>query len=549
MRKILNAFSLKMEAVWWALPLSGALLLVLLSIGIFMILSTYAQKSALSVKIEELSQEKKTVEKQLESLRGVIYDKEKALDLANRQNFQQDLLNAKEALRSATERLGLAIKERADLENRNAVLDSRLKNTTQELTRSLDELRKARQTLGGIEAQYQDKFKQLNDAVSPKDEEIKQLAARLTEKDTSSEILKRQEKDYSDALRKHQAQVSELEDTVSSLKKAVLDKERALAQREEELKKYYKMTPSQRDAQQKTAAEARKESLLLERQISESSAKIFEQNEQIKDLEDKLGRLQGKFAEREEAFTQRDRELRNRSQELEALRLELRGMPPRGAYVSTAAVSSDKVKELELEVQRLENEKQRLSYRLETMEKSDRGRIVTRDTADEKSYRLLSDRLARKEEEISQLESELKDLKRDKSLREKGTGFDEKKFKEMEILVTALTKNLGEYAALIQQKDKELRENKIKISNLAQDARAQKAAAIALQRELSVLKSRQQKTYKGLSEILTVSVPESEGGAAGDESIQDYDQDVSSDDVQKRTEELKKRVEVLLEER
>ncbi|MBI5873385.1 MAG: hypothetical protein HZB36_04490 [Candidatus Omnitrophica bacterium] len=539
----------------------GFIVVALIAAAVASFAMAQKQKKDYTVKITEFSREKSAWDIQASEIKKQLSAKEEELKTARKQNFQLDLLAAQDALRQANERLAQVSRERSGFENTHLVSDNRLKNTTLELTKTLDELKKARLTLGNIEGQYKAKLDQLNNSLKAKDDQIRKLESKLGEKDTTSSGFKTREKDYSDALRKYQAQIAGLEKTVTDLNQALSEKEKIVAQKEVESEKYRRFPGAGRAAQVKADAESVEEKALLEKQISESSARLFDQQEELKGLEKKVGELKDTLYQRELLLAKKDRDLKERINEVESLRAEVKGLGVERGYAGkTAPLLSETQRELEARVSQLESEKLELEDSLEAAQRKSSGRAEAKadpkDLFADRNFRILTEALVRKEEEIKQMETELEAFRREKAARESGSGLKEKRLAELEILVTTLTKQLGEYAGLIEQREREVKASSLKVASLMQEIEAHKVASIALQRELVEARSRQEKTFQSLTQIMSINadtgIPnpgaavEDASKSAGASSEADVNP-AGSGDVRKRAEELRRRVEVLLE--
>lgn len=496
-----------------------------------------------------------------------ILEKEQALTLAARQNFQNEFLTAQGALREANEKLAAMIREKAGIENSSIILDSRLKNTTLELTRTLDELKKAREAVAGIEGQYSAKVEQLSANIKIKDDQVARLQEKDKEQNALVEHLKMRQKEIEDLLRKHQAKAAELEKTVSGLNKAVGDKEKIIAQKASELEASKKAAWTQQPAAKARAAEAEtkiasleREKVQLEKQVSESSARLFDQQEELHGLKGQLVPIKKELAEKGAELLRREEEMRAKSREIETLKEAVRNLRELAEETSKSEplVAQAQI-QLEEKVRRIEAEKADLEDRLRRAERASvAAREEARDPHLDLNFRVLTETIVKKEEQIASMEAELESLRREKEARG-DSGAKEKKLAEFEVLVRTLTRQLGEYAALISQKDAEVKAGSARIGALMRDVEAQKVSALALQRELADARKKQEKTLQSLTQLLSAntdtslasasasSVPAMEEeyvspAAAGQGAGSD-----SAADVQKRVEELRRRVEVLLE--
>jgi chromosome segregation ATPase len=519
------------------------------------------QEKAAKLKVRAAVQEKDLWETKALQAKDLLSQKEEELIQARKKNFQQDLAAAQASLKEANEKLGQALREKAALENTGLVYDSRLKNTTQELTKTLQELKKARQTLGNAQGPYESKLAQLEQSLKSKDEQIRKFQAKLGEDNVSGSSAGTQGRDFGDALRKYQAQIEQFEKTVTFLNRSVEEKERLLAQKEAELEKFRKLPLSQRAAFAKSAAGTQEERSQLEKQISSSSARLFDQQEQLEDLKKTIEDLKDALGQREDSLSRKERELRERTLEVQSLRAELDNLSSASSAMSqTAPLLSETQKALEVRVRSLQAEKIVLEEKLEAAQRKSGARAETKDPFADRNFRVLTEALVRKEEQINQMETELASLRKEKRDREGGSGLKERRLAELEILVGALTKQLGEYATLLDRKDAELKSVSSKTNALLQEIEAQKVAFIALQRELAQAKGRQEKTFQTLTQVMSLNSGSDavfdDARAAGDPYADTAPESMdggtetkptSGAEVRKRAEEIRRRVEVLLE--
>lgn len=502
-----------------------------------------------------------------------ILEREQALTLATRQNFQNELIAAQSALREVNEKLAAMIREKAGIENSGIILDSRLKNTTVELTRTLDELKKAREALAGIESQYKIKLDQLAANIAIKDDQILKLQEKNSQQNALAENLKMRHKDVEDLLRKHQMKAVELEKTISSLNKTIGDKETLIARKEVELQARKKEAGTQQPAAAAAKAKAaeseskiaslEREKAQLERQVAESSARLFDQQEELQGLGEKLAFLKKEFSDKETGLLRREDEIRSKSKEIESLKEAVRNLQELAEEVSKSEplVAQAQI-QLEEKVRRLETEKAVLEDRLKRAERaaSSTAKGEERDLHLDLNFRVLTETIVKKEEQITAMEAELESLRQEKKSRGGDGGLQEKKLAELEILAKTLTRQLGEYAALISQKDAEVKAGSARIAALMRDVEAQKVSALALQQELADARKKQEKTLQSLTQLLSVNSDSSLKASPPASSDMPFEDEyapaantnpgaeaVGGSDVQRRVKELRRRVEVLLE--
>jgi len=508
------------------------------------------EKEELSTKVSLLSQERGRLSQNAQKMRSLLAEKENALALAQTQNFQSELLAAQVALKEAKDTVALTAKEKSSSENTNFILENRLKNTSSELTKALGELKKAREILDGIDGKYSARMSQLTESVKSKDQQLLKLEEKIKE-GPATDIRKRGA-EAGDSVRKYQQRISELEKSVEDLNRSLDEKDRMLSK-----------AAKSGSGTQVVAASFEKERFNLEKQIADSSSKLFDQQEQLQDLEKKVADLNDAVSQRESQLAKGEMELKEKSNEIESLKSEVISLRSMSYQRSeTGPILSETQKQLQNKVRGLEMEKRLLEDKLEAAQQLRAGKGEgTKDIFADRSFRILTETMVKKEEQIKQMEAELNAFKSEQLSREGGAGLKEQRLRELEILVNTLTKQLGEYAGMLEKKDIELKADHDKIAALTQDVEAQKIASIALQRELGDARARQDKTFQSLTQIMGMNsnaAPSAAAPTAADaanpgqaEIAPGYSDNLppieTSEDAKIRVDELRKRVEVLLE--
>ncbi len=487
------------------------------------------EKDELSRKVSLLSKEGGRLSQDAKNLRSLLAEKESALVLAKTQNFQTELLAAQAALKEAKDTLALTAKDKWSAENTNLILQNRLKNTASELTKTLGELKKARETLGGIDGKYSSRISQLTENVTSKDKQLIKLEEKIKE-GPAIDISKR-EADAGDAARKYKQRISELEKNVEELNRSLDEKSKMLSKA---------VKPG--SGAQVTAASFEKERFNLEKQIANSSSKLFEQQEQLKDLERKVADLNSAVSLRESQLTNSEDELKEKSAEIESLKDEVMSLRSASYQrAETAPILSQTQKQLQEKVRELEKERRLLEDRLRVAQQRSTGKAEgVRDIFADRNFRILTETLVRKEEQIKEMETELNAFKSEKLARG-DESIREQRLKELELLVNTLTKQLGEYAGMLERKEGELKMSQERLAALTQDLEAQKIASIAIQKDLADARTRQEKTFQSLTQVMNMNTGSGAVENAGSNMA------VPDEDIQKRAEELRKKVEVLLE--
>jgi chromosome segregation ATPase len=546
------------------------LLLLLCFVGVSAMVVFLSVQKASAALHAQLTAQRAQWSGEKEHLQKLLAQKDEALALATKQNFQEELITVEAALKEANLQAGAAIRDKAAAENTSIMLDSRLKNTTSELTRTLDELKTVRETLGGIEGQYKTKLAQVVETLKSKEAEFVKLQEKLRSKESTVEMHQTQLKTSVDDLRKSQESMETLRKEVASLSKMVADKDKLLAQKQADIDRA-RTRPSASSGGATGVSNGpidgmEKERTNLERQVSSASARLFDQQESLKDLETKVDSLTQEVSEKDALLTKREKEVAVYKSQAETLRQDIIALRNGSGQITEAMpYLSASQSELESRIRQLEEDKVVLEARLASSAKGKAGAVKEKDPFQDRNFRILTETLVKKEEEIRGIQEELEDLRREKQDWQLGSGPREKRLMELEILVTTLTKQLGEYAALIEKKDVELKATSQKMAELANELEAQKVASMAMQKELADARGRQEKTFQTLTQVMSMNsgpafsqseAPsyETDSSTVVDEAaVSPESEEVSEPPVtdaasaRKRAEDLKRRVEVLLE--
>lgn len=539
------------------------LLLLLCLVGVCAMAVFLAQRRA-SASLAQLQAQRAQWTGEKDRLQKMIEQKEEALTLAAKQNFQEELFSVQAALKEASLQAGTAIREKAAAENTSIMLDSRLKNTTTELTKTLEELKRVRETLGGIEGQYKTKLAEVTQTLKSKEVEFAKLQEKLRTKESSVEVHQTQLKSSVDDLRKSQEAMEALRREVTALSKTIADKDKLAAQKQAELDRLKaRATATKGGASEAAVCQIdglEKERTDLERQVSGASAKLFDQQESLRDLETKVDAMAQQIAQKDALLTKREKEVSAYRSQVETLRQDIIALRNGSGQITEAMPRlSSTQRELEGRIRELEEEKIVLQTRLASVSKGKSVAAAEKDPFQDRNFRILTETLVKKEEEIRDMQNEVESLRREKQNWQIGSGPRERRLMELEILVSTLTKQLGEYAALIEKKDVELKATSQKMMELMDELEAQKVASMAMQKELADARGRQEKTFQTLTQVMSMN----SGPAFPQRAMPSYemdrsmesagDQEVSEPPVtdaasaRKRAEDLKRRVEVLLE--
>ncbi len=626
---------------------------------VYLIARERSLNTELSGTVASLKEEQGRWEQAKGRLEQTLKGKEAELEIANTKNYRADMVQMQDAFKEANQKLHKLIRERAELENANFILDSRLKNTTKELTQNLEELKQARDLLTGTENPHKVKMAQLSVNLKRKEQEYRDLQGRLEEMERALTAYRAQGKDSTQGALLYQERMEVLSRNVANLREELAVKNRQMIQKDVEIddlrrevvqartqteqeqadKAAAELESQRRDLKQQITAsqeqlkdkeaqledfrqqlaevrkrlyqreavlaeiEARRQSLeqqisasqeqlkgkeqqldtfqrqsaelkeklykheavlaemksqrqAFEQQITASQERLKSKEEQFDVLQLQLTDLREKLHEREALLSEKEHEAQLALRETDGLREEILDLRSDKQMFSKGTAELAKVRrELDSRIQRLEKENALLERELASAEK---GAAVSKkgDPFRDRNLRLMTEQLVKKEEEIRGLTDALTSLEKERKAWERSFGPREKRMAELEILVNTLTKQLGDYAAMIEKRDAELGASAKHIASMTEDLEAQKMAALALQKELAEARSRQERTLQKLTQLMSMNT---DGVGPDDMDFSLYGpptgftadapkrEDPSK--VRSRVEKLKRQVEVLMERR
>ncbi len=578
---------------------------------VYVIVRERQQNTQLSGSVAQLREQQSELEEAKGRLEQTLKGKETELQAANTANYRADMLKMQDGFKGANQKLHKIIRERAELENTNFILDSRLKNMTKELTRSLEELGQARVLLSGTENPHKVKMVQLSESLKKKEQESRDLQGRLQEMERALMAYRAQGEDYSQGAQRYQERMEVLSRNIANLRSELVGKNRELtqkdvkireleqhvvrvrseAEREQAAKAAETITSQRQDLERQVTAtqeqlKGKEEELAsfhrqmedlrrrlydreavlaemesryagFEQQIAASQQQLMGKEQQLDTLQQQLADLKGRLHERETMLAERENDVAQARLEIKELEEEAAAL--RSGKGVSAKVSGDVARvrrDLERKIRDLEKENAALGKKLAAAEKRPRGEQVKEDPFRDRNLRLLTEQLVKKEREIRGLADDVTALKKEKKGWERAFGPREKRMAELDILVNTLMKQLGDYSAMIEKRDVNLRAGAKQIASLTEDLEAQKAAALALQKELAEARARQERTLQKLTQLMSMNTdgvgPDDMdfnlyGPPTGFAVPQEKPEDPSK--VRKRVDKLKRQVEVLMEKR
>ncbi len=534
---------------------------------VYVIVRERQQNTQLSGSVAQLREQQSELEEAKGRLEQTLKGKETELQAANTANYRADMLKMQDGFKEVNQKLHKIIREQAELENTNFILDSRLKRTTKELMKSLEELMQARALLGGVENPYKVKMAQMAENMKAKEQQYMNLQKRLAETERGLMAYQAQGEDFTQGARRYQERLQVLSGNIATLRGELVEKSRLVQQKDFEISNLLIEVERVRSTVQQEAVAGAVASLKVEReglqdQIASSQARLKTQQDELVTMNGELAKLRAKLFEREAFLEQKEREVVEGRLEAEGLREEIAVLRSGQDVLAKGAPDASKVyRELEKKIRQLERENAALEKKITEAQKRSRGR--QRDKEDpfrDRNLRLLTEQLVKKEREIRNLADDVTALKKEKKAWQKSFGPREKRLAELEILVNALTKQLGDYAGMIEKREAELRASAKYIASLTEEVEAQKIASLALQKEMAEARARQERTLQKLTQIMSMNT---DGVGPDDMDFTLYTPVTSFADpeisrlegradpakVRKRVEELKRQVEVLMEKR
>ena len=534
---------------------------------LYVILRERQQNMRLSGAVTDLKEQRVELEGAKGRLEQTLEDREAELEVANTKNYRADMLRTQDALKEVNQKLQKIIRNQAELENTNFILDSRLKNTTKELTKSLEELSQARALLAGVDNPYKVKMAQMAENMKAKEQQYMELQQRFAETERSLVAYQAQGEGASEGARRYQERLEVLSGNIATLRAELLEKSRLVEQKDARIGDLMIEVERARTSAQQEAVAGAVESLKGERdklreQIASSQAQLKTQQDELVTMNEELAKMRAQLFERNGLLEQKEREVVDVRAQAESLKRELTLLRSGQEVLAQGAPDASKVyRELEVKIRELERDNAELEKKIAEAERQTAGRQREKeDPFRDRNLRLMTEQLVKKEEEIRSLSDEVTALKKEKEAWQKSFGPREKRMAELEILVNTLTKQLGDYAATIERREAELSASAKQIALLTEEVEAQKVAALALQKELAEARARQERTLQKLTQIMSMNT---DGTGPDDMDFTLYEPATSSSGpdisrlegredpakVRRRVEELKKQVEVLMEKK
>jgi chromosome segregation ATPase len=524
--------------------------------------------------LNETLQEKEQLQKYNSEIEGKIKEQEKKLqELSDVERINNSLQNAQRLVLELNKKLTEMDKERLSLKNANLSLNTRLENTNKEMSKALEdakimkaEIAKLDSGQGGIlkrkaEDLGRDNELKSMDLAKLKDELVKIQATNqsLIEnnknleknlKDLEEKNIALQTKTVSSGkgLGLQDIPFKELQNNVSQLKVTLAQKEGQIKQLEEELERLNSVsgqTRGNRDQQriidnlesanndlnrkisdlEDTLNIARKEISSLKSRKEPSAVSALYEN-----TKEQLDRLSGILIKKELEMDSAKRESLEVKDKLATLQSKLAGMDQE---LSINRKNSAEVKELERQRITLDGRLNELQQIL--AKKSELVESL------QKNLEYLTTQLAKKEQEFKSIESKfatVDNTTKDEVEKQKA------RFEEINMLYNSLKMQVTQFSDALNQKELELEQRSKESDSLKEEFVRLQLRYESLEKELADARERQRKTLDDLVAAVKLNTVLQErimGIPPGKETSR------SVSEQQKKAEELKRKIEVILE--
>ena len=496
---------------------------------------SYHGQKQLAVQLNQLLddtlKEKEQLQASVEQMQTQLKEKEDRLaGLVDVEGMKTALLNAQVNIANLNKELERFNRDRASLQEANISLTTRLANTTKEYMRSMDELKIAQDLAAKLNKGLSPDKKKLDDAYKSVEDKNKELGRQKQELDSlkaSSDSLIASNK----ALEK---KLKDLESSRGSLVQNVDNLQQELGEREAPAKKLQDTIASlRRELSRKEEQIADLENRLTQQAASPAKALISASDKKSGDLlKGEMDRLSGILIRKEFEIDSAKKEALAAKEELVALQSKLAGVQDN---LYSSRVNQEKLKELEnqrifLQAQ-LNQVQQDLSKKKELVESL------------QKNLDYLTAQVDKKDREKAGLDARLSLL--DASSRQ-DIDKEKKRSQESDIMYNSLKTQLSQFSDEISLKEAEIENNRKEAAGLREELASLRVRAAQLENDLLESRDSQKKIMGDLQAAVRLNAVLQErikfapaGGETG--------YPVSSQEDKKKADELKRRIEVILE--
>jgi chromosome segregation ATPase len=495
---------------------------------------SYHGQKQLAVQLNQLLddtlKEKEQLQISLEQMQTQLKEKEDRLaGLADVEGIKTALINAQANISNLNKDLERFNRDRAALQEANISLTTRLNNTTKEYMRSIDELKTAQDLVAKLNKGLSPDKKKLDDAFKSVEDKNKELAQQKQELDSlkaSSDSLIASNK----ALEK---KLKDLESARGSLVQNVDNLQQELGDREAPAKKLQDTIASlRRELSRKEEQIADLENKLAGQAVSPAKASAASSDKRSGELKGEMDRLSGILIRKEFEIDSAKKEALAAKEELVALQSKLAGVQDN---LYSSRVNQEKLKELE-------NQRIFLQAQLNQVQQDLSKKKELVDSL-QKNIDYLSNQVDKKDREKASLDARLSLL--DASSRQ-DIEKEKKRSQESDMMYNSLKSQLSQFSDEISLKEAEIENNRKEVAGLKEELSDLRVKAAQLETEL--LESREgQKRIMGdlqaavrLNAVLQERIKYAPAG-------QETGYPVSSPEDKKKADELKRRIEVILE--
>lgn len=568
------------------------IILLIASCGYMFFMVTGAKKETFGLKTQNivLTEEKIRLLEQLDKERETQEKKEAMIEvleaelaeLEDAKSIKELLSLSQQKLRSLSLEFDKMEQDNSLLKQTNLTLSSRLRNLTNEFTKTLENLKDVKKELSEVKSDktirsYINRIEKTERILKEREADIlelqqridhvlkekkdwakekKEFEKRITKLEKERRRLERQVKDTKQKFDKKYGPNSKLERRLKELSKLVNDKEKHRKQLNDQI---VRLREDKIRLDEKVNMQQRKIA-----ELEENLTEIKNQEKKIKELEKEKEEIQKDLEKANEQLTKKEKVIASLEKAgLKKSKLEIGEIPDlvegkdseqfqgdlNKAYAlyDTAKAQMVKFSELlmnkELELETSKQKIKNLEKELQQFKQHpDSGGIISVDRAGlfQDRIRILNKALIDKEERLQKKEEELAALQMSKAALEERLQYQKEEFKNANTLYADLKNRLVKTTELLTRKDSDLLEKNKEILNFKSELALLQAENRVLEQEIKDLQQR----YRGVIEELTratklnVTLQENLLGDSKDSSFRQSSKN--------RAEQLKKEVEMLL---
>jgi chromosome segregation ATPase len=554
--------------------------IILVTVGIigfvsplFYLAVKYNSEKSLNLQLNEVLnetlQEREQLKKYSLEIEEQLKEKENRLrQLSDVESIKNSLKNAQSFVDQLNKELAKVNNERQTLQNGNLDIKTRMENTNKEFTRTVEELKLAKEQiskLGGVQFEtLKKKIEELSKGNEVKEQDLAKLKEDLTKlqqtnvslinnnRDLEKELkaleidktsLEEKAKAYNKELVSGKVPIQEFQENINKLKNTLSQKEEQIRQLESELARLNSL-PAKQGArgdkeQQKIIDNLNAENREFKQKISDLEGELNlakneanrlktrkespELNSLYESAREQISRLSELLVKKELEIDSVKKESLDAKEKMLSLQAKLSKLENELAINKT---DRDRVKELER--QRLT-----LDSRLSELQEAAAKKSELVDSL-QKNLEYLSAQLSKKEEEIKSIEYSYVQV--NTATREE---FEKQKsrYEEINLLYNSLKTQVSQFADALNQKELELEQKRRELASL-------KLSSDNLEKDLIDAKERQRKTLDDLVAAVKLSTLLQER-IMGTSASLPSPKPISAE--QQKAQELKRKIEVILE--